>query len=177
VEGGRNALVSLAQLLAGELPDCAMADLLAFAAHAGGDLKGAALGLDGVAEPGGDGWTVNVATLKKEPRLGDKLAPVVNLRRPPPLTGPQSRERLYAEVRKFSPRLVPGEIYFGDEPLVFDSNAKIVRRLMDAYARATGERPPPAISGGGTYPKRTPTALAFGIGSPGNAEPADTPYE
>src|SRR5437868_3521668 len=80
VEGGRNALVSLARLVAGELPDCAMADLVAFAAHAGADLKGAALGLDRVAEPGWDGWTVNVATLKKEPRLGDKVAPVINLR-------------------------------------------------------------------------------------------------
>jgi succinyl-diaminopimelate desuccinylase len=167
VEGGRNALVSLARLVAGDLPDCAMADLVAFAAQAGSDLKGAALGLDGVAEPGWDGWTVNVATLKKEPRLEGKLALVINLRRPPPLTGPQSRERLYAEVRKFSPRLVPGEIYFGDEPLVFDRNAKIVRRLMDAYARATGERPPPAISGGGTYAKRIPNAIAFGMWFPG----------
>ena len=171
VEGGRNALVSLAQLLAGELPDCAMADLLAFAAHAGADLKGAALGLDGVADPGWDGWTVNVATLKKEPRLGGKLALVINLRRPPPLTGPQSRERLYAEVRKFSPRLLPGEVYFSDEPLVFDRNAKIVRRLMDAYARATGERPPPAISGGGTYAKRIPNAIAFGMWFPGKPYP------
>src|SRR5438477_1783038 len=30
VEGGRNALVSFARLVAGELPDCAMADLVAF---------------------------------------------------------------------------------------------------------------------------------------------------
>src|SRR5438067_5831215 len=171
VEGGRNALVSLAQIVAGELPDCAMADLVAFAAHAGADLKGAALGLDRVAEPGWDGWTVNVATLKKEPRLGDKLALVINLRRPPPLTGPQSRERLYAEVRKFSPRLVPGEIYFRDEPLVFDSSAKIVRRLMDAYARATGERPSPVVSGGGTYAKRIPNAIAFGMWFPGKPYP------
>jgi len=171
VEGGRNALVSLARLAAGELPDCAMADLVAFAAHAGADLKGAALGLDAVADPGWDGWTVNVATLKKEPRLEGKLALVINLRRPPPLTGPQSRERLYAEVRKFSPRLVPGEVYFADEPLVFDSNAKIVRRLMDAYARATGDRPPPAISGGGTYAKRIPNAIAFGMWFPGKPYP------
>src|SRR5207253_1104868 len=105
VEGGRNALVSLAQLLAGELPDCAMADLLAFAAHAGADLKGAALGLDGIADPGWDGWTVNVATLKKEPRLGGKLALVINLRRPPPLTATESTERRYADVRKFPARL------------------------------------------------------------------------
>src|SRR5437899_1597854 len=128
-----------------------------------------------VPDPGWDGWTVNVATLKKEPRLGGKLALVINLRRPPPLTGPQSRERLYAEVRKFSPRLLPGEVYFSDEPLVFDRNAKIVRRLMDAYGRATGARPPPAISGGGTYAKRSPHAIAFGRWVPGQPPPRHAP--
>src|SRR5438477_203749 len=167
VEGGRNALVSLAQIVAGELPDCALADVVAFAAHAGADLKGAALGLDKIAAPGWRGWTVNVATLKKEPGLNGKLALVINLRRPPPLTATESKERLYAEVRKFSPRLEPGEIYFGDEPLVFDRNAKIVRRLMDDYQRATGEHPPPAISGGGTYAKRIPNAIAYGMWFPG----------
>ena len=108
-----------------------------------------------------------MATLKKEPGLNGKLALVINLRRPPPLTATESKERLYAEVRKFSPRLEAGEIYFGDEPLVFDRNAKIVRRLMDDYQRATGEHPPPAISGGGTYAKRIPNAIAYGMWFPG----------
>jgi succinyl-diaminopimelate desuccinylase len=167
IDGGRNALVSLANLVAGELPDCALADLVAFAAHAGSDLHGKSLGLDEVAAPGWHGWTVNVATVHNEARLGGRLGLVINLRRPPPLTGPESRERLYAEVRKFSPRLEPGEIYFADEPLVFDPNAKIVRRLMNAYQKATGERPPPAISGGGTYAKRIPNAIAYGMWFPG----------
>jgi succinyl-diaminopimelate desuccinylase len=171
VEGGRNALVSLARITSGELPDCALADLLSFAARAGADLHGSALGLDRSAAEGWHGWSVNVATLRKEQRLGGKLALVINLRRPPPLTGPQSRERLFAEVRKFSPRLEPAEFYFQDEPLVFDPQAKLVRRLMDAYARATGERPPHAISGGGTYAKRLPNAVAFGMWFPGKPYP------
>jgi succinyl-diaminopimelate desuccinylase len=171
IEGGRNALVSLARIVAGELPDCALADLLAFAGHAGADLRGAALGLDAVAAPGWGGWSVNVATVRKEPRLGGKLALVINLRRPPPMNAAQSRERLFAEVRKFSPRLEPGEVYLKDEPLVFDRDAKIVRRLTEAYARATGERPPPAISGGGTYAKRMPNSIAFGMWFPGKPYP------
>src|SRR5204862_316513 len=73
-EGGRNALVSLARIVSGELPDCALADLLAFAAFAGADLRGKAMGLDAHAAPGWGGWTVNVATLRKEPRLAGKLA-------------------------------------------------------------------------------------------------------
>jgi succinyl-diaminopimelate desuccinylase len=171
VEGGRNALVSLARIVSGELPDCALSDLLSFAARAGADLHGASLGVDRFSAPGWHGWSVNVATLRKEQRLGEKLGLVINLRRPPPLTGAQSREHLFAEVRKFSPRLVPVEYYFQDEPLVFDPNAKLVRRLMDAYARATGVRPPYAISGGGTYAKRLPNAIAYGMWFPGKPYP------
>lgn len=171
VEGGRNALVSLARLVAVDLPDCALADLIAFAAHAGEDTNGIALGLDRLVAPGWNGFTVNVATLREEKRLGGKLALVINLRRPPPLTGAQSREHLFEQVRRFSPRLEPREFYFEDEPLVFDPQAKLVRRLMDAYARATGERPPPAISGGGTYAKRLPNAIAYGMWFPGKPYP------
>ncbi|TMA26765.1 MAG: M20 family metallopeptidase [Deltaproteobacteria bacterium] len=47
----------------------------------------------------------------------------------------------------------------------------MVRRLMDAYTRVTGERPPPAISGGGTYAKRIPRAIAFGMWFPGKPYP------
>ncbi|HET7785843.1 MAG TPA: M20/M25/M40 family metallo-hydrolase [Myxococcales bacterium] len=169
--GGRNALVSLARLTAAELPDCALADLLAFAAHAGEDLHGATLGLPAHAEPGWRGWDVNVATLGPSERLQGKLALVINLRRPPPLSGAQSRDLLFAQVRQFSPRLVPADFYFRDEPLVFNRDAKLVRRLMDDYAHATGERPPPAISGGGTYAKRLPNAIAFGMWFPGKPYP------
>ena len=171
VEGGRNALVSLAHVVSGELPDCALADLLAFAAHAGADLHGKSLGLDAFAEPGWGGWTVNIATVRKEPRLDGQLGLVINLRRPPPLDAARSKERLFAEVRKFSPRLLPAEYYLKDEPLVFDRNAKLVRRLMDIYARTTGERPPEAISGGGTYAKRLPDSIAFGMWFPGKPYP------
>ncbi|TMA29418.1 MAG: M20 family metallopeptidase, partial [Deltaproteobacteria bacterium] len=73
--------------------------------------------------------------------------------------------------KAFSPRLEPGDYYFGDEPLVFDPNAKIVKRLMDDYAKATGERPPLAISGGGTYAKKIPNAIAFGMWFPGKPYP------
>ena len=167
--GGRNALVSLARLMRGALPpDCALSDLFAFIAAQ--DTRGAALGLTEAA-PGWGGWAVNVATLRKEPRLGGKLALVINLRRPPPMTAAQSKEHLYAQVRKFSPRLEPGTLFFGDEPLIFNPQAKLVRRLMTDYSRATGEQPPLAISGGGTYAKRIPNAIAFGMWFPGKPYP------
>jgi succinyl-diaminopimelate desuccinylase len=58
--------------------------------------------------------------------------------------------------------LVPSG-YWDDEPLVFDPEAKIVKRLMASYARVTGHAEPPAISGGGTYAKRLPNSIAFGM--------------
>ncbi len=134
-------------------------------------MHGATLGLPAHAQPGWRGWDVNVATLGPTERLGGKLALVINLRRPPPLSGTQSRDLLFAQVKQFSPRLVPAEFYFQDEPLVFNRDAKLVRRLMDDYARATGEHPPPAISGGGTYAKRLPNAIAFGMWFPGKPYP------
>ena len=64
----------------------------------------------------------------------------------------------------FDPDVVPYSRAIGRD-------AKIVRRLMDIYARASGERPPPAISGGGTYAKRLPDAIAFGMWFPGKPYP------
>ena len=74
-------------------------------------------------------------------------------------------------MKKFSPRLVPAAFYFGDEPLVFDAQAKLVKRLMADYAKATGEAAPAAISGGGTYAKRIPNAIAYGMWFPGKPYP------
>jgi succinyl-diaminopimelate desuccinylase len=42
---------------------------------------------------------------------------------------------------------------------------------MADYVRATGENAPPAISGGGTYAKRIPNSIAFGMWFPGKPYP------
>lgn len=175
VEGGRNALVALATVTEGELPKGGADDLLAFARLAGGDLHGSSLGLP---QDVWGGYVVNVATLGTQSSLAPaeegKLTLVINLRRPPPLNAAQARERLFAVVNDFSARrgarLRP-DGFFGDEPLAFDPRGKLVRRLMDAYRRATGEEAAPAISGGGTYAKRLPRSIAFGMWFPGKPYP------
>jgi len=175
LSGGRNALVALARAVDGELPTSGADDLLAFVRFAGSDLHGTALGLP---QDRWGGYDVNVATLGTHTELAPvedgNLTLVINLRRPPPLTGAQARDRLFATVADFSKRrgarLRPGG-YFEDEPLAFDPNARIVRRLMAAYHRATGHDDPPAISGGGTYAKRLPRGIAFGMWFPGKPYP------
>lgn len=171
LEAGRNALVFLARTLAGQLAPSGAADLLAFAVEAGQDLYGSGLGLT-AGDPLWGRFAVNVATIKATDRGG--LALTINVRRPPPLTGPELREHLERRVADFNARrgshLDPSGFY-DDEPLVFDPEARLVKRLLAAYARATGHRERPAISGGGSYAKRLPRSIAFGMWFPGKPYP------
>lgn len=175
--GGKNALVILANALEGRLPKGGADDLLAFARMAGQDLHGSGLGIRD-ADPIWGRYGVNVATLKPVEGDPSKVMLYVNLRRIPPRTGEQMKAHLLAELKKFNERtgaslaFDESKSYFLDEPLGFDPNAKIVKRLMGAYSRATGvKNPKPAISGGGTYAKRLPNAIAFGMWFPGKAYP------
>jgi succinyl-diaminopimelate desuccinylase len=171
IAGGRNALVALANLVDGHLPQCGPADLLAFAKMAGVDLFGTGLGLT-ESVPVWGRYAVNVATLKAD--AAGSLTLTLNLRRTPPLTGPQLEVRLNRVVAEFNGRTgasLSSSGFYADEPLAFDPASKLVRRLLDDYERATGTRPPPAISGGGTYAKRVPRAIAFGMWFPGKPYP------
>jgi succinyl-diaminopimelate desuccinylase len=170
IEGGRNALVQLAKLLVPHIAASGARDLLLFASETGRDLYGTALGLTS-RDPLWGRYAVNVAII--EPADGGKLALTLNLRRTPPWTGPQLRQHMDAFTAAFNARngsaLVPNG-YYEEEPLVFDPNAKLVKRLLAAYGRATGARRPPVISGGATYAARVPNSIAFGMWFP------DTPY-
>jgi predicted dipeptidase len=175
--GGRNALVALANALDGRLPSGGADDLLAFARLAGQDLSGKGLGITDE-DPIWGHYGVNVATVKPVEKDPTKVLLYINLRRIPPRTGPQAKAHLASVVDRFNKRtgasLTIDEVnsYFLDEPLGFNPNAKIVKRLMASYSAATGvANPKPAISGGGTYAKRLPNAIAFGMWFPGKPYP------
>lgn len=174
--GGRNALVGLARAVEGKLPSGGGNDLLTFARLAGQDLHGAGLGITDN-DPVWGRYGVNVATVKAVENDPSTFMLYINLRRIPPRTGPESRAHLEKFVADFNRRTgaslaVNNELsYFSDEPLGFDTNAPIVKRLMTIYTRATGEKAKPAISGGGTYAKRLPNAIAFGMWFPGKPYP------
>jgi succinyl-diaminopimelate desuccinylase len=170
LEGGRNALVSLAEVMDGELPPSGARDLLAFARTAGRDIYGSGLGLT-TDDPLWGRYAVNVATIK--PTEDGRLRLTINIRRTPPATAALFEAQMKSLVADFAQqRGAPMEAggFFADEPLVFDPHAKIVRRLLAAYQRATGAPARPSISGGGTYAKRLPNAIAFGMWFP------DKPY-
>ncbi|HUI81617.1 MAG TPA: Sapep family Mn(2+)-dependent dipeptidase [Bryobacteraceae bacterium] len=171
IEGGRNALVALANIIRAKTVFSGARDLLEFASIAGKDLYGTGLGLT-ANDPLWGRYAVNVATLK--PAENGALTLAINLRRPPPTTHQQIQAYLRKFVTDFNREhhtsLEFGG-YFQDEPLSFDPNSKIVKRLVADYARATGQTEPPAISGGATYAKRLPHAIAFGMWFPGKPYP------
>lgn len=174
LEGGRNALVSLARALEGKLPPSGARDLLDFARQSGQDFYGTGLGITDN-DPVWGRYAVNVATIKMDENDPAKRVLTINIRRIPPRTGPQLEAHLRQVVDEFNAShgssLVEGG-FFADEPLAFDPQAKIVKRLLRNYAAATGEpNPKPAISGGGTYAKRLPNSIAFGMWFPGKPYP------
>ena len=175
--GGRNALIALAHALDGKLPSGGADDLLAFARLAGQDLHGTGLGITD-SDPIWGRYGLNVATVKRAEGEPSKFMLYINLRRIPPRTGEQLKAHLTSFVERFNKRtgaaltIDEQSSYFLDKPLGFDPNAKLVKRLMAAYSRATGvKNPKPAISGGGTYAKRLPNAIAFGMWFPGKPYP------
>ncbi len=169
-EGGRNALVTLANAIVDELPDGGAKDLLAFAKLAGQDLTGTGLGLTQVDPVFG---RATVVPTMLQPQKDGKHRLTINIRSTHGLSGEALKAHLFAQVAAFNARtgahLEPGG-FFGDAPLAFDPKSKLVKHLLAAYARGTGKAEPPAISGGGTYAKRLPNAIAFGMWFP------DQPY-
>lgn len=173
LEGGRNALIALARVLAGRLPSGGADDLLTFARDAGSDLFGTGLGITD-RDPVWGRYAINVATIKRDAEDPKKTTLTINLRRIPPRTGSELQAKMDAFVDAFNKAhgasLAAGG-YYGDEPLGFDPKSKIVRRLLADYAAAAGvKNPRPEISGGGTYAKRLPNSIAFGMWFP------DKPY-
>ena len=65
------------------------------------------------------------------------------------------------------PFCVGTNIVHRDDILFVDPNSKLVTTLMDVYKECTGDSDArPLLSGGGTYAKTLPNALAFGISMP-----------
>ncbi|MCU1284008.1 MAG: hypothetical protein JWO13_358 [Acidobacteriales bacterium] len=173
IEGGRNALVFLAQTLHGKLVPTEAADLLLFAEESGKDIYGSGLGLT-ANDPLWGHYAVNVATIRPDKDNLKALTLTINIRALPALWGKPLQEFVNKRLETFNTahnRSFTTGGFFDDPPLAFDPKSKIVTKLMADYLRATWEIASPAISGGGTYAKRIPNAIAFGMWFPGKPYP------
>lgn len=165
LDQGRNALVALGRLVEGLLPPSSSADVLAFAVLAGQDLSGSGLGLSREPPPW-NGFDVNVATAKLADDGSVTLA--INVRCPPSLYGKALKAHMEAQVSTFDAHRPGAKLavtggYYEDVPLILDSQGKLIRKLLAAYARAMGVKAEPVTSAGGTYAKRFPHSVAFGM--------------
>ena len=169
--GGRNSLVAMAGLLADQLPKGGARDLLEYTRLAGQDLHGTGLGLTETHPV--FGRAVVVPTVARiTPEGGAQL--LATVRSHPDASGDALKARLMASIRDFNTRTgasLAGSGGFTSKPLVHDVDSKIVKRLLAAYARGTGKAEPPAISAGGTYAKRLPNSIVFGMWFPGKPYP------
>jgi len=173
IEGGRNALVSLANVVASDLPPGGAGDLLRFVRKAGVDLRGTGLEL-----PAPDalwrGYDVTPAMIKV---IDGKLTLTINVRRPRPWTGPDLKKHLAGVVERWNAAngvtlVADPAFFYDDEPYAVDPQSPLVQRLLAAYRRATGEKDAgPTVIGGGTYAKRMPQAIVFGTWFSGKPYP------
>ena len=196
LEGGRNALVALAAVMQDYVPASGATDLLAFALQAGRDLYGVGLRLT-QNDPLWGRCLVNVATIKpvgkappppRQPASSGRfrtsgvayeapkvqLALTINIRSFPPWTGEQLKTHLERVVSDFNARRgadLQFSGYFLDSPFSVNPDAKLVKRLLAAYERTTGDKAKPVVSGGGSYAKRLPNSVAFGMWFPGKPYP------
>ena len=77
------------------------------------------------------------------------------------------------------------DAYFGTkseikEPskhLLYDPKSELVKRLLKAYRKETGDKRPPLTTGGGTYAKHAPNTVAFGALFPGRVSVMHEPDE
>jgi predicted dipeptidase len=171
--GGRNALVTLARAMENTLPAGGASDLLAFARIAGQDIYGSGLGFL-ESDPLWGRYAVNVATIKPEVDDPKKMTLTINIRSTPPRTPREIEKKNAAFVADFNRRIgstLTAGGWYDDHVLAFDPKARLIVRLLGDYEQATGHAQPPAISGGGTYAKRFPNAIAFGMWFPGKPYP------
>jgi predicted dipeptidase len=169
LRNGRNALVALAGLLEDELPDGSPSRLLRFAKMAGKDLSGGGLGIEQSDSVWGT-YDVNVATILPDEDDPSKYRLAINVRRIPPWTQDDLKAHLAGVVEALN-RENGTELQFDgwwdSEPLIIELDSPAVQRLLASYRRVTGDDAVPGVSAGGTYAKRTPRAIAFGMWLPG----------
>ncbi|MDK2954156.1 dipeptidase PepV [Kosmotoga sp. DU53] len=122
-------------------------------------------GMDGITGP----LTVNLGTLKVN---GDALEAVINIRYPVFF----NEERIFSQVKEAMKGLTVERKHHHD-PLYMSPDSDLVRLLKEVYEEVTGEEAKLLTTGGGTYARAVPNAVAFGALFPGREFTGHKPDE
>lgn len=127
------------------------------------DLDGHNMGVDLEDEASGK-LVLNLGKIKLE---NNHLDTYINIRYPVTFTMEDVTEKIRSIFEKegFS-----FEILSHDGPLYYPKDAAFIRKLMDVYAKETGDESEPLAIGGGTYAKMMKNIVAFGPLLPGRED-------
>ena len=127
------------------------------------DLDGHNMGIDLYDEASGR----LVLNLGKIRLSNDHLETYINIRYPVTF----KKEDVTEKIREiFEGEGFTFEITAHDGPLYFPKDAAFIRKLMDVYAKETGDQSEPLAIGGGTYAKMMKNIVAFGPQLPGRED-------
>ena len=87
---------------------------------------------------------------------GDKLELIIDFRLPLGVTPDFVKKNIESKLG------CAVEVLDYHENLYIDEDAPLIRALLDVYRRITGDNTPPLQTGGGTYARELPNAVAFG---------------
>lgn len=169
-ELGKNAMQAAFALLS-ELPLTGEDERVAKTLHErfGFDMHGESIGLDTTDASGRLTMNPGVIAWNDE---GFELS--IDVRHPISMDVNEVKAKLNAAVREFDPVCVHEKQQDGH---YIPADSELVSKLLDVYARRTGEYKEPLAIGGGTYARAFPNAVAFGCEQEGISGPVHMPNE
>ena len=163
---GLNAISVLFDILGGlNFANEEVNDFIAFYNdHLGFDLGGQRIGCEMEDEPSGK-LTLNVGVVSYDRKA---ITLTVNVRYPVTKT----EDEVYAGITAITDGYDLGIVKAkGEAPIYFAADSPMVKALMSAYVKYTGDtESEPMVIGGGTYARSMPNCVAFGALFPGDPD-------
>lgn len=170
-EFGINAAVRLMEALASAgCGEPEVAAYLAAFAKAASDTRGSGLGIDCFDDVSGP-LTCNAGIVRYENNV---LRVSFDIRYPVTVSQESVYEKLALSAKKLGAEC---ELLGGAKPLFVEPDTPLIKKLLEAYKRVTGEDAEPRSTGGGTYCRNLSNSVSFGPNFPGTVDLDHQPNE
>ncbi|MEG1800037.1 MAG: Sapep family Mn(2+)-dependent dipeptidase, partial [Synergistaceae bacterium] len=170
-EFGVNAAVRLAEAIGSiDWGESEISSYLGEFAKAASDTRGSGLGIECADDVSGP-LTCNAGIMKYENNVLDFS---FDIRYPVTLSQDGVYEKLAASAKKLG---AVCELLGGAKPLFVEPDTPLIKKLLEAYRRITGEEAVPRSTGGGTYCRNLSNSVSFGPNFPGTVDLDHQPNE